>query len=282
MSSSSSSPKSSSSSSSSKSRLEIKWIQEENMLYELEEKKEISNNTSTQDVEDGGGWSTAGKKRSKKKKKIVSSSCRGCGKVESGTRSSSSGGEIAKKKFSICSKCGVSAYCSRDCQVLDWKRGHKKNCTQYAAIRTGKRIDHRLVLEKLIRKSHMYLNPFYIAKRKGKGPGFLYLNSKNTLEQLYLTVPVDMDGNPFVRSAICRFVTKNDFRSMVKQNFELAVIQKKLFDCNMNSKETVPIVIMLRCGVYVVLEITYFPSFVVCERMSGHHDKDEKLQFSLD
>jgi len=188
-----------------------------------------------------------------------------------------------KKRFAMCAKCGTASYCSRECQVLDWKRAHKQNCKQYGCIRKGETIDHRPVIEKLLVKANMYLSPFYIGKREERGPGFLYLNSANTLEQLYLTVPIDINGNAFSRDITVRFCTKEDFRAMVKANFELATVAKKLYECNMNSKERIPVVVMLRCGMFVVLEIPYPPlGYDVCERMSTHHAEHEKLQLSLD
>ena len=30
--------------------------------------------------------------------------------------------------FKVCSRCGLVSYCSRECQKLDWKRGHKAMC----------------------------------------------------------------------------------------------------------------------------------------------------------
>lgn len=33
-----------------------------------------------------------------------------------------------KKGISFCAQCKVAKYCSRECQVADWKNGHKNNC----------------------------------------------------------------------------------------------------------------------------------------------------------
>ena len=32
------------------------------------------------------------------------------------------------KKPLVCSQCKAAAYCSKDCQVKDWKAGHKQAC----------------------------------------------------------------------------------------------------------------------------------------------------------
>lgn len=38
-------------------------------------------------------------------------------------------------KFANCSKCKVSVYCSRECQVIDWRARHKKVCKKAAEER---------------------------------------------------------------------------------------------------------------------------------------------------
>jgi len=36
--------------------------------------------------------------------------------------------ESPQLKLKVCSGCRVSSYCSRECQVQDWKEGHKYRC----------------------------------------------------------------------------------------------------------------------------------------------------------
>lgn len=43
--------------------------------------------------------------------------------------------ETVDQKFSRCSKCKVAIYCSRDCQIADWKIRHKKVCKEAAKER---------------------------------------------------------------------------------------------------------------------------------------------------
>ena len=42
--------------------------------------------------------------------------CANCNKVQAST------------KFDFCSICKKVYYCSKECQVKDWKAGHKKQC----------------------------------------------------------------------------------------------------------------------------------------------------------
>ena len=36
--------------------------------------------------------------------------------------------EDLRVELKKCSQCKMSQYCSKECQVADWKRGHKKEC----------------------------------------------------------------------------------------------------------------------------------------------------------
>ena len=52
--------------------------------------------------------------------------CRGCGSA---------------RALSACGKCGVAKYCSRHCQVTDWKARHKRlDCAALAALGPSQRL----------------------------------------------------------------------------------------------------------------------------------------------
>mmetsp|Transcript_39587 Transcript_39587/g.126373 ORF Transcript_39587/g.126373 Transcript_39587/m.126373 type:complete len:340 (+) Transcript_39587:1077-2096(+) len=56
----------------------------------------------------------------------ISNACAVCGK-----------GRAAGAKLHTCAACGVVPYCSKACQKVDWKRGHKAACTAARAAREG-------------------------------------------------------------------------------------------------------------------------------------------------
>lgn len=146
------------------------------------------------------------------------------------------------------------------------------------------KIDHRAVIEKLLRKLSVYIAPFEIARRGQKGDGFVYVTSPCTLEQLYLAVPVDIDGIKFERNVLVRHITLADFKKMVDENFELAMIQEKLFAraSALGSESKMTVVVLLRCGHFLLLQMPFWPEYAVCKRMSNYHSKDEALQLGLD
>eukprot|EP00978_Attheya_sp_CCMP212_P003707 scaffold7843_cov47-Attheya_sp.AAC.2 len=63
-------------------------------------------------------------KQGRAEKKADKGQCSKCGAVESSSSTST------LVILSVCARCKVVQYCSRDCQVLDWKGGHKQACKQ--------------------------------------------------------------------------------------------------------------------------------------------------------
>ena len=55
-------------------------------------------------------------------------SCAGCGVAGVG-REAQAQAQV-ELKLKACARCKTVYYCSRECQKLDWKRGHKKVCAE--------------------------------------------------------------------------------------------------------------------------------------------------------
>jgi len=66
--------------------------------------------------------SSAFKSTAKRVAKGIGRACGGCGRSESDIAAAGEG------KLTACGHCKIALYCGRDCQVLDWKRGHKAVC----------------------------------------------------------------------------------------------------------------------------------------------------------
>ena len=45
--------------------------------------------------------------------------------------------ETPEKKFSKCARCKLPYYCSKECQVADWKSRHNKMCKKAAEQRAS-------------------------------------------------------------------------------------------------------------------------------------------------
>ncbi|KAK7007779.1 hypothetical protein R3P38DRAFT_3280985 [Favolaschia claudopus] len=58
---------------------------------------------------------------------------RACDNVKCGTISE-------KKNLKRCSECLASCYCSSECQILDWQRGHRESCTWHRLYRQTIRV----------------------------------------------------------------------------------------------------------------------------------------------
>ncbi|ORY50920.1 hypothetical protein BCR33DRAFT_712878, partial [Rhizoclosmatium globosum] len=64
------------------------------------------------------------------RKNILGSSCSKCGDCRSKDQS----------PLKKCDRCEVEYYCSRNCQVMDWKLGHKRHCRQKGEYRLGDKV----------------------------------------------------------------------------------------------------------------------------------------------
>jgi len=45
--------------------------------------------------------------------------------------------EVERTALSVCSRCMIEKYCSRECQLADW-RDHKEQCDDYVNVRAHK------------------------------------------------------------------------------------------------------------------------------------------------
>ena len=101
-------------------------------------------------------------------------------------------------KFKTCSGCGAK-YCCRECQVEDWKGGHKKLCKSLKTLRTDpatfSTTNRRPIIEKIIHEHRIYMCPFAVCKYNTQGRGFLLITSiDNPINDFIYKRNVDMNG----------------------------------------------------------------------------------------
>ena len=84
--------------------------------------------------------------------------------------------EETSKRFAACAKCQTARYCSRECQIADWKKGgrHKRMCPQLSSFKErGFDRDQKrhAVIVGCLGKVRLYVFPFYVGKRAKMGDG---------------------------------------------------------------------------------------------------------------
>jgi hypothetical protein len=194
-------------------------------------------------------------------------------------------------KLSKCSRCHVAAYCSRDCQLKDWKEGrHKLACPSYSRLEMiGQEDTTEQIRNEIVGRIRFYACPYAVHKTLELGIGFLFIQSDTTLENVSLAIPKDRFGRAIVkRSILMHFLTLGEYDAEVcRDDFEMAVVRKmlqKLLDEYDETKEVV-ILLRLRCGHVSLGKAALVPDYRICEKLGQDYYSDNPagaVQLTLD
>ena len=176
---------------------------------------------------------------------------------------------------SKCAKCGM-AYCSRECQIEDWKQGrHKHACASYARLpllvaKETMENTRRTVCNEIFGRIRFYVCPYAVFKTLELGKGFIYLQSNSTLLQLSLSIPKDITGRSMERSILMHFLTMGEFDAdVISDDFEMAAIRTKLQELvnTYKSEKEVVILLKFRCGHVSLGKGVLVPDYQICKRL---------------
>jgi len=208
--------------------------------------------------------------------------CFSCGKRPSSESS---------KKFSKCSKCCVAAYCSRDCQLKDWKTGrHKMACPSYARVAKTPICDEtkQTIRNELFARIRFYICPYAVFRTAELGRGFLFLQTDRTLQDMSSYIPKDCMGHRITRSVLLHFLTLGEFDSEVcRDDFELALMRmplKNMIETYETEKEIV-ILCRFRCGNMALGRAVLVPDYKICKKLGQDYYSENTagaLQLNLD
>jgi MYND finger len=212
---------------------------------------------------------------------VPSAVCFGCGKEASETPTN----------LSKCAKCHVAAYCSRDCQVKDWKEGrHKLACPSYCRLQKIQEDNIReQIRNELFGRIRFYACPYAVHKTHELGKGFLFIQSDTALEDASLALPKNRFGRPVpTRSILMHFLTLGEYDAEVcRDDFEMAVVRsnlQKLLEGYDEHNELV-ILMRLRCGHVALGKATLVPDYRICAKLGRDYYADSPagaVQLTLD
>ena len=210
--------------------------------------------------------------------------------------------------LSKCAKCHIATYCSRECQIQDWKQGrHKMACSSYArlaSLSTTKTKDaisdddsdnnknhkdttaitntnHQTRRESItaqirtewFHRIRFYACPYAVHKAATLGRGFLFLQSDTTLNDLSLAIPKDCSGRPMpVRSILMHYLTLGEYDAEVcRDDFEVALVRSHLQSAveQYNPDQEVIMLWRLRCGHVALGKAELVPNHTICRKL-GH------------
>lgn len=204
-----------------------------------------------------------------------------------------------------CAKCGVAAYCGRDCQMADWKKGrwggHKAQCAAYKCLGKEQKFAddaaRRAAVEKLLASIRLYLCPFALAHgsgaaRKKKAPpkarGCCFVQLGCTLSQAALPAPRDCAGVALPegeRALLLHFVSLAEFESDVApSDAAIARAQPAVAQAVKSHDDQTEVVVLVRaaCGTTAVLTQPLVPERRVCLQLASEYEARDCLQIDLD
>jgi hypothetical protein len=211
-----------------------------------------------------------------------SSVCFGCGKQES---------DLDNAKLSKCAKCHVAAYCSRECQINDWKQGrHKLACPSYTRLDSLDSADTREeVRNEVFSRIRFYACPYAVHKSSELGNGFLFIQSDTTLQDLSIAIPKDRFGRAMTtRSILMHYLTIGEYDAEVcRDDFEMASVRNKLQDLvkDYDIQKEVVILLRLRCGHVALGKTALVPDYRICKKLGQDYyanNPASAIQLTLD
>ncbi|GMI08517.1 hypothetical protein TrLO_g15968 [Triparma laevis f. longispina] len=200
-----------------------------------------------------------------------------------------------------CGRCNVASYCNKECQLKDWKCKatggyHKLNCPQMKLLtRSGTfptELLRRTAAETgLLKKVKMYLHPFAVHHHSLKGPGFVFLQSPHTLENL------SMPGNGLrdcrggtrgermeSRQVLMTYMKLGDFGSLTVDDFEMSQVLPSLSKTveEVNPAEEIVVLVRVRCGFVGVVRVRIVLGYGVCMKLGEEYEGKEDVQLNID
>jgi len=208
--------------------------------------------------------------------------------------------EANEVTFPKCSKCGVASYCSRDCQVSNWKSGgdkmgHKFTCTAYKRVGEDMMImfsdDKDAARQDVLSKIRFYAFPYAVYKASKAGRGFLFVQSDSSLAVMSLPIPILSNGRscPQQRSVFLHWLTMEEYdKEVCRDDFEMAAMRNELKSAveTYEEKVEVPVLTRFRCGQIAVGIAPLVPDYKLCQILGkeyyGHGQDSGAVQLNID
>jgi hypothetical protein len=195
--------------------------------------------------------------------------------------------EETSKRFAACAKCQTARYCSRECQIQDWKKGgrHKRMCPQLIAFKNFDRDQkRRAVIVGCLGRVRLYVFPFYVGKRAKHGDGFLFLQCPAPLEDFFFDTDVTRYGEPQKRAVVASYVTPKEFDDeLVAADFELALARRGVLEAVSQADESrAAVLCKFRCGFVCAFVTKIVPDVRVCAALCADYEEMATLRLNID
>lgn len=195
-----------------------------------------------------------------------------------------------QQRLLTCSRCHVATYCSKECQIKDWKSktkgggGHKQTCASYARVGPNMHItnltDQIAARNEILARIRYYAFPYAVQKAQTLGRGFLFVQSNHTLATMSLDKPIENSCcfgrvNSIIptatnRSLLLYYLTVGEYDVEVcRDDFELTLVRTKLRQAVEEYDEETQVVILMRfrCGHMALGTAPLVPEYQVCKSL---------------
>ena len=219
--------------------------------------------------------------------------------------------------FKLCGQCKVAKYCSRECQLQDWKKQHKRACASYQRmlytnVSAGNSGDDNAneatlckknwtlqsdemkcdVRDNFFGKIRFYVCPYAVVRYSELGRGFIFLQTNHTLDITSLSLPIDCDGyHVAARSCSVHYLTLGEYdQEVCRDDFEMTMVRQELNDAIAQYDPTKQIVVLMRfrCGHVALGTTSLVPDYKLCQHLGrDYYDQSTgspigSLQLNLD
>jgi hypothetical protein len=178
-----------------------------------------------------------------------------------------------------CAQCTVASYCQKNCQVADWKNGHKKACASYHRLGPHQQFSNPVLQgiarEEILRRSSYYSCPYAVHKAAQLGRGFLFFQASHSLAEMSLLYPVDCFGRALERrSVLLHYLTVGEYDSeLCRDDFEMTSARTALHEAveAYDERKSVVLLVRFRCGHFCAGIAPLIPDYDTCCKLGADY-----------
>lgn len=128
--------------------------------------------------------------------------------------------------FKKCARCGAM-YCSRECQVKDWKATHKLMCVDRRAKAASQKVESKMMdssvsdeesVMTVLNQLMAYTSPFAVYQASQVGKGILFAQTEEDARRFRYTGKVDEAGKELNRVLYFHYVTEKELETEILPN----------------------------------------------------------------
>jgi hypothetical protein len=190
-------------------------------------------------------------------------------------------------RFSRCGGCTLP-YCSRACQVQDWKSGHKAECPVFSRyLRDPTTLDKDKVADETLRRVRLYLSVFAVTRHDvGARRGFVFVRADGPVAEFQWAGPSGPDGRALDRALLVQYITLQELEGFLEELPSLAEVVRShavpaasAYDPELKAV----VVVVYSCGFATCSVMALVPDAKACRSIGAEHiGNQDRLELNID